>query len=482
MMGHHQDDNVETTLWRLATGARGVGLAGIPQVARIPECHGLYGVSGSGGSVTLSRPEPEQEQKNQISTGGISICRPLLSFPKTHILATCHEHHIPFVNDPTNFDPTLTPRNAIRSLLSSNRLPRALAPPSILSLIKTSRALIRDSVDLSNGVLGCCRLLEFNLSSGTMVVQFPSSSSAGAGAEAETTAASIPTSQIQAMALRRITELISPFQDNEFPLRSFEKFTDRVFPSPASTPSPSEAKRQSFTLGGVMFQPLQQKSNRNNANGDDNTWILSRQPFMRHRLPTINLDIPIPSTSTSTSTSNPQNNHHHQQQQQQESTNYTPWTLWDDRYWFRCYTSLLPSKGNAPETESHQCSNNMIPATVIIRPLQQSDLHHLRRSLFPRLDHQHQPTRKTKTDQDTIWTRLMEMLSRNAPNQSRFTIPVLEAVNSEGGGKQLLALPTMDFRFPSPSGSIPEIKWEWMYKMIDHETVKSMGWKMNDGS
>ena len=170
MMGHHQDDNVETTLWRLATGARGVGLAGIPQVARIPECHGLYGVSGSGGSVTLSRPEPEQEQKNQISTGGISICRPLLSFPKTHILATCHEHHIPFVNDPTNFDPTLTPRNAIRSLLSSNRLPRALAPPSILSLIKTSRALIRDSVDLSNGVLGCCRLLEFNLSSGTMVV------------------------------------------------------------------------------------------------------------------------------------------------------------------------------------------------------------------------------------------------------------------------------------------------------------------------
>ena len=76
----------------------------------------------------------------------------------------------------------------------------------------------------------------------------------------------------------------------------------------------------------------------------------------------------------------------------------------------------------------------------------------------------------------------MEMLSRNAPNQSRLTIPVLEVVNSEGKGEQLLALPTMDFLFPSTSGSIPEIKWEWMYKMIDHETVKSMGWKISDGS
>lgn len=470
MMGHHQDDNVETTLWRLSTGARGVGLAGIPQVARIPECHGIYGVSGSGGeSVTLSGPEP----KHRISTGGISICRPLLSFPKTHILATCHEHNIPFVNDPTNFDPTLTPRNAIRSLLSSNRLPRALAPPSILSLIKTSRALIRDSVDLSNAVLGRCRLLEFNLISGTMVVQFPNPSSAEAEAKAT---ASIPKNQIRAMALRRITELISPFPDNEFPLRSFEKFTDRLFPSPTSTSSPSEAKRQTFTLGGVMFKPLQQNSNRNNASAEDNTWFLSRQPFMRHRIPFINLDIPIPSTSTSPP--NPQNYHDQQSQlTPQEPTKYTPWILWDDRYWFRCCTSLPLSKGNNnPETESHQYN-------MTIRPLQQSDLHHLRRSLFP-LDseHQHQPTRKAKTDQDTVWTRLMDMLSRNAPNQSRFTIPVLEAVNSEGEGEQLLALPTMDFRFPSPSGSIPEIKWEWMYKMIDHETVKSMGWKMNDGS
>ena len=479
MMGHHQDDNVETTLWRLSTGARGVGLVGIPQVARIPECHGLYGVSDSGGEpVTLSGPGLEQEQEHRISTGGISICRPLLSFPKTHILATCHEHNIPFVNDPTNFDPTLTPRNAIRSLLSSNRLPRALAQPSILSLIKTSRTLIRNSVDLSNGVLGRCRLLEFNLTSGTMVVQFPSPSSAEAEAEAT---ASIPTCQIQAMALRRITELISPFPENHFPLKSFEKFTDRLFPSSTSTPSPSEAKRQSFTLGGVMFQPLQQKSNRNNANNQDNTWFLSRQPFMRHRLPAVSLDIPIPPTSTPTFTSLSNPRHYHQPQPQ-EPTNYTPWVLWDDRYWIRCCTSSSPSKEDTPETESHLHSNNVVPATVTIRPLQQSDLHYLRHALSPHLGHQNQPMRKTKTDQNPVWCRLMEMLSQNAPNQSRFTIPVLEGVNSQGGGVQLLALPTMDFRFSSPPGSIPEIKWEWLYKMIDHETVKSMGWKISDGS
>lgn len=58
LMGHHQDDTVETTLWRLCTGAKGAGLAGIPEVTRIPECHGIYGVSESGSSYTIpSRPD-----------------------------------------------------------------------------------------------------------------------------------------------------------------------------------------------------------------------------------------------------------------------------------------------------------------------------------------------------------------------------------------------------------------------------------------
>ena len=197
LMGHHQDDSVETTIWRLATGARRAGLGGIQDVARIPECRGLFGVSESGSSIQLSSHSNDinrnSAQKNasrsnpsssrihhpststgvSIATGGILLFRPLLSFPKTRLLATCHENNIPYVTDPTNFDPTLTPRNAIRSLLASNSLPRALQPPRILSLIHSSRELIQTSTNLSNQLLSSrCRILNLNLRTGTMTVQF----------------------------------------------------------------------------------------------------------------------------------------------------------------------------------------------------------------------------------------------------------------------------------------------------------------------
>ncbi|KAL3264478.1 hypothetical protein ABHI18_000693 [Aspergillus niger] len=168
LMGHHQDDNVETTLWRLCTGARGAGLAGIPAVTRIPECHGLFGVAESGSSMTLLKPgnsdyrikttntnelkltgsslntDQHQQTKYNIATGGISITRPLHAFPKRSLLATCKANKIPYVEDPTNFDPTLTPRNAIRSLLAEKKLPRALREESILSLMRKSNMLLRE--------------------------------------------------------------------------------------------------------------------------------------------------------------------------------------------------------------------------------------------------------------------------------------------------------------------------------------------------
>jgi WD repeat-containing protein 48 len=48
LLGHHQDDNVEMVLMRLAQGHRGMGLKGVADVARIPECHGMYGICESG--------------------------------------------------------------------------------------------------------------------------------------------------------------------------------------------------------------------------------------------------------------------------------------------------------------------------------------------------------------------------------------------------------------------------------------------------
>lgn len=476
---------------------------GIPQVARIPECHGLYGVSESGDSFTLSGTGVS---KGLISTGGISICRPLLSFPKAQLLATCHEHGIPFVNDPTNFDPTLTPRNAIRSLLSENRLPRALAPPSILSLIKASQDLLKDSIDLSNEILRHCKLLDLNIASGTMIIRFPSHPSSAQPADTipprrDTKDRDQRNRQIQAVTLRRITELISPFPENHFPLRSFVKFTEYTFPSPPSSLHALAPKRQPFTLGGVMFQPFQGNLTRYRDAYDatiheNNTWFLSRQPFMRHRLPTLQIDIPVSPSTINGNIIHHEQPHTNQHQRGRYEYAYTPWTLWDNRYWFRFVltpTVLTETKDNNENIISlHQST---IPVTI--RPLQQSDLQHFRNHLLSSHslsattssghEQANQNTKSSGKKPNPLWTQLNEALSRESPVQSRFTIPVLFIQQQQMSGieEQLLALPTLDIRFPSSrsvSISIPhtgktvlcEIHWEWMYKMMDKETVKSI--------
>ncbi|KAF4279153.1 hypothetical protein CNMCM8057_007307 [Aspergillus fumigatus] len=491
LMGHHQDDNVETTLWRLCTGARGAGLAGIPPIARIPECHGLYGVSESGsmvilrprdnsagapcarsGSTTTSQVQGKDEGKQPgfpMATGGILLCRPLLAFPKASLLATCHQHRIPYVSDPTNFDPTLTPRNAIRSLVSPTfppRLPRALQAASILSLIKSSHALIEDAIAHSNNLLSQCRLLHFNPSTGTMRIRFPSLQQ-----QQKQQQFPLPTrsphfqTQVQSLSLRRITELISPHPYNHFPLPSFEKFTTELFPSSPSSP-PTD--RLPFTLGGIMFHPFQPTStsapDQTNNIRDENTWLLTRQPYMRNRAPSMTLDLPSPESEDF----------------------YSPWKLWDNRYWVRA--AVVPDKGGV---DSDMCAHytqseldevrrcfDAQGLSLVVRPLRQSDSQAIRAMIDGqgRGKKQHHPALAVA----------LKRLALEAPGQARFTVPLLVVQKISGGNAEQLplALPTLSCRLLSASqaqrlleSSVPwTVRWQWMYKMIDHDSLKLMGW------
>jgi WD repeat-containing protein 48 len=493
LMGHHQDDNVETTLWRLCTGARGGGLAGIPSMTRIPECHGLYGVSESGAHTTLQlkrmralsfhvSPTNElhvlpDDTTNAIdgdipatpvlmSTGGILVCRPLLDFPKARLLATCHENNIPYVSDPTNFDPTLTPRNAIRSLISSRKLPRALQAPSILALIRSSQSLLQHSTTASNQLLQTCEALDTNLPAGTIAIRFPS-------AELSTRATEpLPphrTHQIQTLTLRRITELISPFPENHFPLRSFEKFTHNVFPAqPAddnSSPT-SSPKRHAFTLGGVLFQPLHWPAQTSSSVDDGSTWFLSRQPYMRNRLPLLQCEVSIPKRPSDATS-------------QRSEPEYTPWTLWDNRYWFRFVATPNNAVGPSDTPGVESDSNTPAKISVVIRPFQQSDLQAVRRAVR---ENQVRAGTSKKT-KDPALTAFLSRLARAAPGQVRFTLPLLEVTETDCSGVERrvpLALPTLGLWLPgmretSLGSTRWMIQWEWMYKMVDMEPLRLMG-------
>jgi hypothetical protein len=414
-----------------------------------------------------------------VATGGIHICRPLLSFPKVSLLETCHQNNIPYVSDPTNFDPTLTPRNAIRSMLASNSFPRALQAPSILSLIRSSQSFLHTSTEFSNQLLASrCRILNLNLKAGTMVLQI-----LDLPAFLDPLQSQLPASrlfQIQSLTLRRITEIISPFHGNHFPVRSYEPFVSRIFDAQEghdghSSESKDQAPppRQNFTLGGVMYSPLAIKNTPGQVPGGNNIWLLSRQPFFKNKGPVSRLDVTFATTRP-----------HKPQSGATLSTDFTPWTLWDDRYWFRFKViSTEKHQGKRPSK-----TRNM---TLLVRPLLQTDLQRIRidPSLLPEMK------RSKRKFPMMIHNILRTRLAEECPGSARFTLPVLAVEKSsdtsrstEHAHDQLVALPTLDFQLDALSqrkgpNAIEftygeekwKVRWEWMYKMVDTEAIRLMG-------
>ena len=315
-LAHHCDDQAETILTRLAAGHGHPGLRGILISAEIPECWGMYGIHRSGGEPS-SRPSlPMQNQIHdwqsflypsvRLESGGITIHRPLLHFPKQRLIETCRSADVRWVEDQTNYDPTLTSRNAARKLLTTQDLPQALQKHSLLRAAQVSFAKIEKHAALARHLYKQCKL-SLDTRSGTLLLAIPRDL---IGNQYVSDAFAI------GQFLRELAQFVSP--QEKVLHGSLQTAVAKLFFDQGTSPLTS------FTAGKVLWQPFEIPSRsgawRTMPRSDDyRTWALSRQPYYGSEVfPVIDI---APNNHILTFTG-----------AEEQADQFQ---LWDGRYWIR---------------------------------------------------------------------------------------------------------------------------------------------------
>ena len=435
LVAHHADDQAETVLVRLSMGHKITGLPGMQQSADIPECWGIHGLCRSGGDRYENDRQPSGSISSRqggntitdaksipIEAGGISLYRPLLSFPKERLIATCLAEGVEWVEDETNQDPTLTTRNTARQLLASARLPVALQKPSMLALAKSAHSRVVKLKQSAERLLPACNVLSFDNRVGSLVIYF-SKAITSFNLSEPYTAEEFRTKEMEHLSsvsilLRRLVELVSPLEMVR--LQSLETATKAI--------CTSEDMPAGFTAGGVRFQRSElvasdhrERSKQSNkkstsegssisfqrdASEKQTVWTLSRQPYRTDKTPSTIL---VP--------------------KQKATENFI---LWDGRFWFHL--------------------QNDTPYGICIRPLRPSDLTEL---LSPKLKSTNR--------------YLSAILYGAARGDIRWTLPVIAFVDRAilpPGVHKVIALPSLNFTFGEYESLI---KWVVRYKKIDLE-------------
>ncbi|KAI0843742.1 adenine nucleotide alpha hydrolases-like protein [Hypoxylon sp. FL0890] len=523
LLAHHEDDQYETVLMRLLQGHGSRGLRGMRKAQDIPECEGIFGANQSGyiddqmrlfpfykmtpshrerrkmlrefrSDISRLMADPElndsapelididlegfyqserfiSSEPNMMDAedGGVTVYRPLLEFSKDRLIATCLENNVPWWEDETNKDPTLTMRNAVRHLYKGYSLPKALQKPSILALSKRCERRVQAQEAEARRLLSQTIIYEFEPHAGTVTVQFPMLERRLARRDSlsplRRKVRLLKQREIAAILMRKILALVSP--ESQPPvLTMLENHVSRLFPSLALSEEVAAVNPpKAFSVSGVFLVPVlnsRSTSTSGKTTGQQRrqqlSWYLSRTPYPSN-LPLPRVRIPYWATKN--------------RKGAWRISPPMPWALWDGRYWIHI--------------------EHRLPYRLVVQPFL--------------LEHA-KPFRELLTPDDK--NRLAAILKRYAPGKVRYTLPAIyleehldldnvvprpnypypgRTNRGEDGGEgkwevsshpkvldnskmKLVALPTLDIQIPGLE------EWAWYeirYRKVDRDTLRVAG-------
>ena len=455
LLAHHNDDQAETVLMRLASGHKGLGLQGMRSCADIPECWGMHGVHRSGTRDLAALRLCKEEKKDPSSpkaqhfrrvlarndifeNGGVKILRPLLDFSKERLIQTCRARGLSWEEDKTNKDIWRTTRNNVRELLRSGKLPQALRKTSMLQLAKRTSENFQKTNATVGRIVSYCEMVLLDIRYGGLIVRLPSRLlrlCRGLRLEEAWTVDLRKLRFTATLLLRNLVQIVTP--QEEVSLQSLKQAAVSIFPELNDRLTAVDRRLQptTFTAGGVKFQRLHSPLPAPQSELDPAVsgtwqdldpvyvWKLTRQPFSKAPLsltvqPSANME---PRTADN-------------------SPSWSSWQLWDGRYWIR----LL----------------NRTCRPLIVRCFQLADLQYLRTILTPQR-----------------YKEFHKFLLLAAPDKVRWTLLALAELGDDPlTVGRVLALPTLGqagtFDIVDRNGT-NKVEWQVRYKYVGLRHQKS---------
>ncbi|TGZ82859.1 hypothetical protein EX30DRAFT_362471 [Ascodesmis nigricans] len=284
LLGHHEDDRVETILFRILSASRGEGLATMRAEARMPERYAVYGADE------------------------LRIGRPLGTVPKSRLISTCEANGIKWFEDQTNKDARLTPRNAIRKLLSEeyDNLPVALQKPSLLALSDRVTSLSEARYTEAQRIIDTDCNIRLNEEWGSLHLTFP---------ERKLETLDIPGQRVMLRVVLLLAQMVSPVR--------IERKSDVAIKILTSLFRGEVGRTHQASGMGLLWR-----------RSIDGSWTLWRAPMTKRKNSTyqaLQNDLVVPTGA--------------------RRVQWSEWKLWDGRWWmrFRGHPDVVTVRALEPE-------------------------------------------------------------------------------------------------------------------------------------